>query len=65
MQRFSGMDSLTAGILLGLSCETINISASAYVSHVVIYSCVYYNVYYNTSLIPDVVKRPTLVLLFR
>lgn len=37
-----------------------DISASVYVSHVVIYSCVYYNVYYNTSLIPDVIKTTDL-----
>ena len=31
-------------------------SASTYVSHIIIYSCVYYNLYYNTNLIPVVIQ---------
>jgi peptidoglycan/LPS O-acetylase OafA/YrhL len=31
-------------------------SASTYVAHVILYSCVYYNIYYNTSLIPELIK---------
>ena len=31
-------------------------SASVYVSHVLLYSCVYYNVYYNTTWIPEKIK---------
>jgi len=32
-------------------------SASVYVSHVILYSCVYHNIYYRTSIIPDWVKN--------
>jgi len=32
-------------------------SASTYVSHVIIYSCIYYNLYYNTNIIPEIIKN--------
>ena len=33
-----------------------NVSASTYVSHIIIYSCLYYNLYYNTNVIPMLIK---------
>lgn len=33
-----------------------NASASIYVCHVILFSCVYYNIYANTTLIPEVLK---------
>ena len=33
-----------------------NVSASTYVSHIIVYSCVYYNIYSNTNIIPVLIK---------
>ncbi len=45
-----------AGSLLGWVGD---ISASVYLSHVILYSCIYWNIYANTNLIPEFIKTTT------